>query len=410
MDIQIDRDDLFPLIGQVQGILERKKITPIHSCLLLEALQGEGKGGSLKIFASGWELSFQAALSCKVNKEGRVVVSGKHFFDILRESPPGKVHLNEEENRKVSIKVKDSVFHLLGLDPEDFPVFAPVEASNFQKISVKDFLDAIHKTLFCVSLDEARYHLTGVFFERIKNSFAYRFASTDGYRMAFCDLHLGRKNFISFGDGVIIPRKGLQEIKKMISLGESEEGGEKEEEFEFAVEKSRAVAKYKDQILSIRLIDGSFPPYQALLPKRENGMEVLLSRGEFEAALRRINVLTTDRFKAVNFLFENQKLTLRADTPELGHGTTVLPCQHEKGKTMKIRFNCFYILDAVQVLTKDKVKVFLKNASSGIIVQEKGNENYTAVVMPMTLREKANSDTAAKKGEEEEEEETSSDS
>ena len=390
MNIKIDRNDLFPLIGQVQGILERKKITPIHSCLLLEAKDSKGGkgGGSLNIFASGWELSFQASLPCKVNKEGRAVVNGKSLFDILRESPPGKVSLEEQENRKLSIKVKGSVFHLFGLDPEDFPVSAPVEASNFQKISVREFLNTINKTIFCVSLDEARYHLTGVFCERIKNSFTYRFASTDGYRMAFCDLRLGKKNFVSFEDGVIIPRKGLQEIKKMISLSESEEGEEKEEEFELALEKSRAVARYKNQILSVRLIDGSFPPYQALLPKRENGLEVSLNRREFESALRRINVLTTDRFKAVNFLFKDQKLTLEADTPELGHGTTVLPCRHEKGKSMKIRFNCFYILDAVQVLTKNKVEAFLKDASSGMIVQEEGNKNYTAVVMPMTLREK----------------------
>lgn len=387
MNIQIERDQIFPLIGQVQGILEKKKITPIHSYILLEA----EKKGNLKIFASGGELSFLGNLPCKIETPGCVTVDGKRFFDILREIPSGTVSLMEEKNRKLRIKTKNSTFHVFGLNPDDFLVFAPIEAKKFQKIPVEKFLDIIEKTLFCVSLDESRYHLTGVLCESFKESSIYRFASTDGHRMAFFDLSLKGKNFVHFEESIIIPRKGLQEIKRLISLSEEQDT------LEFALEKSRVVVRFKNQVLFIRLIDGKFPPYQALLPK-DKGTGVTLNREEFLAALRRMSVLTNERFKAVNFLFRDGKLTLEIFVPEVGEGTATVSCDYrKKNEELKVRFNSRYILDIISVLDEDEVQMFLKGASSAGVIMGKGNKNYTTVVMPMTFPKEERNNESSKK-------------
>ena len=373
MNIQIERDELFPVISQVQGILEKKTSLPVHAYILLEAKQG-----NLKIFASGGELGFLGNLSCEIKTHGKIAVNGKSFYEILKEIPSGSVTLMEEKNQKIKIKTKNASFHVFGLNPEDFLVFAPIEAKKFQKVPVEDFLDIVEKTLYCVSLDESRYHLTGVFCEAFSKSSTYRFASTDGHRMAFFDLYLEDKKFVAFKEGIIIPRKGLQEIKRMISLaGEGES-------FDFAVEKSRVVVKFKNQTLFIRLIEGVFPNYQMLIPKNK-GTGVTLNREDFLSALRKVSVLTNERFRAVNFLFQGEKLTLEVFVPEVGEGTAFVDCSYKKEKELKIRFNSRYILDVVNVLSEEEVEIFVNTAASPGVITGKGNKNYTSVVMPMTL-------------------------
>ena len=372
MILQVERDLIFPLLGQIQGILEKKTTTPIHSSILMEADKGK-----LNVFASGGELSFLGEISCQVKTSGRIAVNGKGFFEILREIPSGELTLTEEKNYRIKIQTKDSKFHVFGLNPEDFLVFAPVEAKKFQTIPAEEFLDIVEKTLYCVSLDESRYHLTGVFCESLKKSSTYQFAATDGHRMASFSLSL-EKDFISFEEGVIIPRKGFQEIKRMISL--SEEG----ESFEFAVEKSRLIVKFKKQILFIRLIDGKFPDYKLLVPE-DKGTMIVLNREDFLSALRRVSVLTNDRFRAVNFIFQNGKLTLEVFVPEVGEGTAFVNCSYKKKEELKARFNSRYILDVLNVLKEEEVKLFIKSKDKPIIVAGNGNENYMSVVMPMSF-------------------------
>ena len=286
--------------------------------------------------------------------------------------------MKEEKNQKIKIQTKDSQFYIFGLNPEDFLVFAPVEAKKFQKVPVEDFLDIVEKTLYSVSLDESRYHLTGVFCESFSKSSTYHFAATDGHRLAAFSLSLAG-DFISFDEeGIIIPKKGLQEIKRMISL--SEEG----ENFEFAVEKSRIVIKFKRKTLFIRLIDGKFPNYKLLIPQ-DKGTAIILNREEFLAALRRVSVLTNDRFRAINFLFQNGKLKLEVSVPEVGEGTALVNCNYKKEEGLKARFNSRYILDVINVLTEEDVKLFIKSKDKPMTITGKGNEKYTSVVMPMSF-------------------------
>ena len=375
MNIQINRDELFPIISQVQGILEKKTALPVHSYILLEA-----EKDNLKVFASGGELSFLGHLPCKIKAKGRMALNGKGFFEILREIPSGQeITVTEENNQKIKIKTETSTFHIFGLNPDDFLVFAPIEAKKFQKIPVMEFLDIVDKTLYCVSLDESRYHLTGVFCEPFTNSSTYRFAATDGHRLAFFDLQLPEKDFVSFKEGVIIPRKGLQEIKRMIGVS-----GEEGESFEFAVESSRVVVRFKNQTLFIRLIDGVFPNYKALIPK-DKGTGVVLNREEFLSALRSVSVLTNERFRAVNFLFKDKILCLEVFVPEVGEGKAIVKCNYTQEKELKIRFNSRYILDVINVLDEDKVQVFVNTSASPGIITGKGNKNYTSVIMPMNL-------------------------
>ncbi len=367
MNISVNKEDLLPMLGQVQGILEKRTNLPILSNILITVHQKKGT-----VFASDSELSFSGDFKGSVKKEGKVVVSGKKLFEIVKELPSGSFTLSGEANNNVKIKGEHSVFRIHGLKPEDFPPFPSFKQKNNYQIPVEDLLEVIDKTLYCVSLDESRYHLTGVFCEKISPS-SYRFVATDGHRMSFVDII--SKNFKDFEGGVIIPKKGLQEIKKMLSM--SEEG----DIVELSLDKPRLIAKFKNQVLAIRLIEGNYPNYKLLIPKKE-GKEILLDREVFLSALKRISVLTNARFKGITFVFKNNTLTLEISQPELGEASETINCKY-KGDELKIRFNSKYILDTLNSLHENTIKITLKDSLSSGVIQGDGNDRYTSIVMPM---------------------------
>ena len=366
MDIQIKKEKLFPSIVQVQGILDKRNLLPIFSNLLLKT-----EKDALFIYASDSELSFFGSLKAKVKKEGSFVLNGKQFFDILRELSDGDIFLTGEKNNRVKIKQNTGVFCLNGLNPEDYPVFPEVKIKKFQKIKAKDLLNIIDKTIYCVSLDESRYHLTGVFCDFTKEG--SRFVATDGHRMSFVDIP--SENLLSLKEGVIIPRKGLGELRKMLS-------SEEDADVEWAIEKPRLIVKFNSQVLSIRLIEGNYPDYKQLIPK-EKGQEITLERELFLSALKRVSVLTSARFKGVLFAFKKKTLSIESSHPEFGEAKEDVPC--EGRCEINIRFNSKYILDIVNSISDKKIKFTLKNETSPGVLQGEKTKNYTCVVMPMKI-------------------------
>lgn len=370
MQVQIHREDILPLLTQVQGILETRSTLPVFSNILIQSREGD----QLQLLASDSDLSFSALFNGKVKKQGAIVLKGKKLFEIVRELSSDSFSLSGEKNNRIQIKQKQSLFKIHGLNPEDFPSFPPLQKKKKQKFSVKDFLDVIDKTLYCVSLDESRYHLTGVFLEQSSSS-KNRFVATDGHRMSLIDIS-GEKNE-ELKSGIIIPRKALQELKKMLSQAEEKD------HLEICVAPPLLTVFFKNQILNIRLIEGQYPDYKNLLPKQK-GKEVIISRADFLSSLKRISVLTSARFKGVNFSFKNNQLSIHFSHPEEGEASEELECEY-KGEELKVRFNSKYILDILHSLYEEKVLLTLKDSKSPGLFQAVGKDNYTCLVMPMKL-------------------------
>ena len=369
MHIKIEKENIFPLLSQIQGILEKRSTLPIFSNILIKTDQKD----QIEIYASDSELSFLVKLPVQVLKEGSVVLSGKKLFEIVRELDSADFDLSLGKNQQIHIKQASSFFKIKGLNPEDFPSFPVLKQKKKQTFLVGEILEVIDKTLYCVSLDESRYHLTGVFLESVSSQF--RFVATDGHRMSFIDIKGGQNEDLE--NGIIIPKKGLQELKKMLA------GADKKEELEISIEKPRLLAQFKNQSLNIRLIEGQYPNYKSLLPKQK-GEEIILSTVDFLSALKRISVLTSARFKGVNFTFTKNKLLIYFSHPEVGEAEEKLDCDY-KGGELKIRFNSKYILDILQSIQEEKIKISLKDSRSPGLIQAKSKDNYSCLVMPMKL-------------------------
>ena len=282
--------------------------------------------------------------------------------------------MKASENFNLEIKQDRSKFKVHGLNPSDFPPFPSLKKKNKQTLKVGELLDIIDKTLYCVSGDESRYHLTGVFLEQLDSSF--RFVATDGHRMSFLDIKTDKKKE-QLKEGIIIPKKALQELKKMLSQGEEQDT------VDFFIEKPSLLVQFKNQELNIRLIEGKYPDYKQLIPKQE-GKKIQVDRSLFLSALKRISVLTSARFKGVNFSFKKNKMSLDFSHPEVGEAFEELDCQHS-GEDLTVRFNSQYILDILHSMKEDKIEISLLDNRSPGLIRPEGKSSYTCLVMPMKL-------------------------
>ena len=383
MNIQLEKDVFYPILSQVQGILEKRSAAlPVFRNILISA-----KKNSARICASDSELSFVADIPCEVLEKGDIVVNGKKIFEIIREFSSQALSLETDESHNIKITQNQAVFSIPGLLAEDFPAFPPLKNESPQKISALSFLSIIEKTIYCVSLDESRYHLTGVFFAPAPSS-GWRFAATDGHRLSFIDIEGGEVE--GLGKGVIIPRKGLYEIKKMLS------GASAGDSLEIYIEPPRLSVQFKNQNLNIRLVEGDYPDYQNLLPTKKGSKAVLL-RKDFLSSLKRIATLTSERFKGVDFSFDKDKLRIHFSHPEVGEASEEISCKY-KGRPASARFNFRYIQDILQAINNEKLDFFIKDSGSAGIIHPQEEENYTALVMPMVKKDDEEGEDAPENG------------
>jgi DNA polymerase III subunit beta len=255
MKIEIGKSDLLGLIAKTQNIVEKRNTMPVLINVLLEA-----KGNSLKVFATNLEVSLTAEAPAKIFTEGKAAVSAKSLFEIIKELPEAPIQLVKGENNWVKVSQGKSVFNLVGISPEEYPVFPSPTSSEFMEIETENFIDMIAKTIYSVSTDETRYHLNGVYFERPlgRSANGYLMVATDGHRLSLVN-RLPTGKTAETTEGVIIPRKGLAEIYKLL------EGAT--EKFNMAIEGSQLVVMIGSTVLMVRLIEGKYPNYRQLIPQ-----------------------------------------------------------------------------------------------------------------------------------------------
>src|SRR6185503_3181623 len=233
--------------------------------------------------------------------------------------------------------------------------------------------EMIERTLFSVSTDETRYSLNGVFIEQGEGS-NVRMVATDGHRLAFEEKAIG-----SFGlpKGVILPRKGLAELKKLLESGED---GAVSLGFR---ENMGLVTKDKIELF-MRLIDGDFPDYTKVIPKG-NPYTVKIEHDELQQALRRVLILSSVRYKGIRMEFSEGKLSISANNPDLGEAVEEIEAEY-KGKPISIGFNARYLIDVLGVLGGDgEIDIELKDELSPSVIRKAGVDNYLYVLMPMRL-------------------------
>jgi DNA polymerase-3 subunit beta len=233
----------------------------------------------------------------------------------------------------------------------------------------------IERTAYAASVDETRYNLNGVYLEVLSETGQIRMVATDGHRLAYADRVLG-EDVSSLASGVIIPRKGLNELKRLVDEDDADE-------VELAFEANSGLARKGDVTLVMRLIEGEFPNYRQVLPKEANWQITLPTEGLVHS-LRRVAVFSSERSRAVKFELSEGKLAISSNNPDLGEAREELDIDFA-GEPLTIGFNARYLLDALGASHAKEVRLTLQDDLSPMRVVPADDEDTLAVVMPMRL-------------------------
>jgi len=375
MELKIGAQELARALGRSQGIVEKKSTMPILSHVLLEAR----KGNVLHVSATDLDLSVSSEHPCEVQKEGALAVPAKHLFEIVRSLPEQQVTLKKAGNNYLEVRSGPSEFRIVGLPSEDFPALPKFEKVAFVDVVPAELLEQIDRTSFAASTDETRYNLNGVLFE--PQGPVLRMVATDGHRLALSEKPLAGDYALK--RGVILPRKGLHELKKL--LQEGAEPGQEKTETKLGFAENSAVYRRPGVVLAMRLIEGMFPDYKQVIPKQGEKI-VKVGRQRLLETLRRVSLLASDKSHAVKLELSPGLLTVLSQNPDLGDAKEEVPVEYA-GEPLKIGFNARYITDVAAVLKSDDVQLELADDLSPGVLRGAGPEDagYTAVVMPMRI-------------------------
>jgi DNA polymerase-3 subunit beta len=370
MEIKIPRTEILKGLSLVQSIVERKTTMPILANVLFEA-----KKKQLSITATDLEVGINCSYPADVLTEGKVTVHAKSLYDIVKELPDDTVHFKMKDGNWVEIKCGKSKFRIVGLSPEEFPELPTRGTGETRRTEAGTVREMIEKTAFAMSSDETRYNLNGVYTDLScsEDGKTVLMVATDGHRLSIVKREVGAK--WNFPKGGIVPRKGIMELKRLAESGDSP--------IDVWADKKHVIAYRDNTTLVIRLIDGQFPPYEQVVPKKSK-RTVAVNRDELIHALKRVSVMSTDRSRGVKFSFSPGNLDISASNPDLGEAKEELTAEY-KGESFEVGFNAKYFIDALTSIKDDQAVLQLGDETAPCVLASEYDKNFTHVIMPMRL-------------------------
>lgn len=369
MELKIPVSELAKALHRVQGIVEKKTTMPILANVLLEARDK----ATLRISATNLELGLTSTYPAEVAEPGSITLAGKALYDIVRSLPDATLSLKRAANNWVELNCGKVSYKVVGMAADGFPALPRFEDVELFPIEARVFKEMIDKTIYSVSMDETRYNLTGVYCEPIKDPPGLRMVSTDGHRLSVIERPMGKAPPMK--KGVIIPRKGVVELRRLLEEGEG--GGR------LGFVENSAVFERDGLTLTMQLLEGQFPDYQQVIPSSFN-RRITVPRQKLADALKRTSLLSPDKAQGVRLELSPGVLALSANNPDLGEAREELEIDYD-GEPLKIGFNFRYVADVLSVLEVEKVELQLTDPLSPGVILPSGGEGYRAIVMPMRL-------------------------
>ncbi len=370
MKFVVNRDLFARALQRIQGVVNRKATMPVLSNVLLEA-SAEGR---LRVAATDLDVTFDGSIGARVTEPGRSTVDGKRLFEVVRSLPGEEVDIEVGEEERITLRCKNTEFVLLGSPADGYPPLPSTDGADLVPVDGHVLRELLERTLFSVSTDESRPNLNGVYFRCVANN-RIRVVSTDGHRLSQGERDAERGAPIPEREGVIIPRKGCAELKRLLD--------ETGREVSFGFLENNLVVSGDNLCLFVRLIDSAFPDYRQVIPKSSD-RHVVLPRAAFLESLKRIGLLASERTHGVKVEIADGRMTLLSDNPDLGRAREDIEVEYDGGP-VSIAFNARYVRDILGILQAEKVQMSLNEALSPGLFREHENDDYLFVVMPMRL-------------------------
>jgi DNA polymerase-3 subunit beta len=368
MQFSINREQLLKPLQQVSAALGGRPTIPILGNVLLDISNQQ-----LSITGTDMEVELIATLPLEntVN-DGRVTVPAKKFVDICRGLPEGcEIHCKADEHRLV-LKSGRSRFSLATLPASDFPNVEDWQSQQVIKLTQGQLKNLIDSTQFSMASQDVRYYLNGMLFETDEKGL--KTIATDGHRLALAEQIIEQPGLQA--QQVIVPRKGVIELSRMLE--------HEDQLVELHIGSNNLRACIQNFTFTSKLVDGRFPDYRRVLPA--NSDKALVSgREELKQAFSRAAILSNEKFRGVRLQLQSGSLKITANNPEQEEAEEILDVNYQ-AEDLEIGFNVVYVLDVLNALKCEQVRVNMSNSNSSALIEDAeqtGKAMY--VVMPMRL-------------------------
>ena len=439
MVLKVEKSQFYPLLAKTQNLVEKRTSLDTLMNVFLEIKKKDfhpsvPSSGVLKIFATNLEVGFMGETEVEVNHSFQMAVNAKSLFEIIRELEDGEIEIESDSRHGLFIKQKKSFFHLTGISPDSFPERPSFDHCSFVSLSPRSLKTMIDQTFYCVSTDETRRYLNGLFFERVSEKEGkekkaslhsvegglslgweekkasssskssetdekdgkdsqedsqereplkpplYRMVAMNPYRLSFVEKRMEESLLMNIPEGVIIPRRGVLELNSFL-----DEAFREGRNIDICIEGNLFIIHFKKSFLMIHLINDRYPNYRLLIPqKKEKEKQFSINREIFLSSLKRVALLCHQDSKFISLYVDKGKLELKSGESEWGSAREEVDICYEE-ESVQLGFNVAYMMEALRSIQSETVLFCFRNSSSPGVIKPMENPSQTCVIMPMSL-------------------------
>ena len=368
MKLTVTKQALLDGLQRIQNIVSNRVSQPVLSNVLLETT-----GTGLQLTATDTEVSVRTEVQAVVEREGSTTIPSRRLLSIIRELPAEEISLDTDAKSITSIRSGQSFFKVFGLPKDEYPDFPSLEEKRGFSMKQSELKEALRKTSYSISLDEARQVLNGILFSFRDGRLTL--VATDGRRLALCDAELGEIKYPSGHErDFIVPTKAIVELQRLLV---------DEREVRLHVGDNLAAFDLGTTVLATKLVDGTYPNYRQVIPG-EAKERVTLEREILLQSVRRVSLLSSDKSGSVRLNFTKGNLDITSNTPEVGEAKESLSVAY-KGRDLAIAFNPEFLIDPLKNLPDDTIALELIDEMSPGVIKINSAQRFLYVLMPMRV-------------------------
>lgn len=372
MKFSVQRDSFAKLLGRAQGIVEKRSTIAVLSHVLLETVGND----EIKLTCTDYDVVLIDQCPARIEQQGRAVVGGKLLFDIVKVLPSVDLEFTKEGAERLLLTAGNSKYNLSGFTPDDFPRFEKADAPPGITIPGETFRSMLAKTAFCMSQDDARLNLNGLYFDFQKKNSSFHLAcvATDAHRLAKVEQFFPDVELPFDERGVIVHRKGINEVRKIL---DSETG-----DIFLGFAAGDILFRIGSASVYVREIDEEYPDYQSVLPTSFTS-SFTVEVPELLDGMRRVLPLTDPNLLCVKMEVTPNLLILSSANAQTGSGQTSVYCEYE-GEPFIVGFNHRYLQEAISVVESPKVVFKITEPGSPCLVEpSEPEEKVIFLLMPV---------------------------
>jgi DNA polymerase-3 subunit beta len=338
MKITINKAVILSVLSNIQGITGRKTNLAITTNVLITAADS-----GVTICATDLETGFEGVYSAAIESKGTVAINARKLFEIVREFPSEEIRIHEVENHWIQISNQNVEYHLVGMNPDDFPEIPKISDVQFFELEKDD-----HRV--------------------------FRMISTDGSRLSTVD-HFYDKHFeLPIKEGFLIPKKGMNEVNKFL---------EQEGAVQIGIKDNNFIIQKDHETIIIRLLEGDFPEYDDIILKGD-AHNIPLDKHLFLMMLKRMSILSSEEYRSVVFNFVNDQLMITSTNPDIGESKETMTIAF-KGEPIQMAFNPRYFIETLGVIEGDTVLLSIASEEKPCLIEGQGDQTFLTVIMPMRI-------------------------